>query len=441
MQAWRNFVFIVAALVIALLAAIACFNAAPSECIEAAEEAGFPDKVIEQLRNPGDLNAIERAALNRALSQAGIDDVCGVASDAASSGNVPDVTRQSNSDAGDDSEGDEPEKVDDRDEPTRQTISAQSSARIPEDDEHRRRCRFWALNNLEPVVYAEFSKLDPASMDDLDRILWRTKLNPDGYLGYYDDDSVGGVDVPPLLPSNPGIYCREYWAEPLNRDNAELRNHGFETECRGRLEERIINRYQRLSETLNYQEDNDLAYQTPNQYVRILQWLDMSGGELLNSGSPPYLILQQQSQHLYAYFGDLVPDEDSLAEYHLETDDRMNLEWLGILAAAGITDNSSRISACLYYYPQLFYGYWIPFDPDRMTDSNRELGIELPKYDGETMPLYLPKSVSAERIREGYPLGRTADGYRLCGDYYRDTELVGYYYVEHPAGNYCEKIP
>ncbi len=34
------------------------FNAAPSECIRAAEDAGLPDHVMEQLRNPDGLNAV-----------------------------------------------------------------------------------------------------------------------------------------------------------------------------------------------------------------------------------------------------------------------------------------------------------------------------------------------------------------------------------------------
>ena len=58
---------------------VACTSAAPSACIQAAQDAGLSDGTIEQLRNPGDLNALERAALNRVLTQAGIDDVCQIA--------------------------------------------------------------------------------------------------------------------------------------------------------------------------------------------------------------------------------------------------------------------------------------------------------------------------------------------------------------------------
>ena len=58
------------------LSLAACTSAAPSACIEAAEAAGLPKSVIEQLKKPGDLNAIERIALREALKKAGLDDLC-----------------------------------------------------------------------------------------------------------------------------------------------------------------------------------------------------------------------------------------------------------------------------------------------------------------------------------------------------------------------------
>ena len=55
-------------------------SAVPSECIKAAEAAGLPSSVIEQLKKPGDLNALERVALREALKRAGLDDLCKVGS-------------------------------------------------------------------------------------------------------------------------------------------------------------------------------------------------------------------------------------------------------------------------------------------------------------------------------------------------------------------------
>ena len=425
-----------AAMIISTTVALACFGAAPSECIEAAERAGLPDEVIEQLHNPEGLNAIERAALNRILSQAGIDDVCESALGAAGSGygagsSFP-VSNRSEESSGQSA----PETARDEDVEVQQTIAAQRSARVPEEDESRRRCQFWALNNLQPVVYAEFAKLDPGSMDDLDRILWRSILNPEDQLGHYDDEYADNNMVSPLLPRDPVMHCRDYWSEPLNSSNANLRNHGFESECRTDLERRITSEYNRLAEAASYRDDDDkeLAYQIPNQYVRILDWLEISGDDLLDSGNPPYRILQEQSKHSYAFYQDSIPTEESLEEYRRETGTPVNLGWLGILGAAGMGGSS-----CTYYYPQMFYGFWVPFDPDHMPYTSREDEADLVQYDALTTPLYLHEKVSAERVRAGYPLGQAPDRYYLCKDS-SDAEEVGYYYVDHPAGDYCERI-
>ena len=181
-----------------------------------------------------------------------------------------------------------------------------------EEDERRRRCRFWAMNNLQPVVYQEFSRLEPEKMDDLDRFLWRSILHSNESLGTYDDDDARRRQHShPSGRGCPGIHCRDYWAEPLNARNAGLRNHGFETQCRRRLEERITNRYYNLTDAANYQEDNDLVLDTPNQYVRVLEWLDMDAER--NSSNPKGLLtssLEEQSRYPYAHMGDHIPNQE-----------------------------------------------------------------------------------------------------------------------------------
>ena len=317
------------------------------------------------------------------------------------------------------------------------------NARISPDDEDRRRCKFWALNNLRPLVYTEFIKLNPETMDDLDRILWRPILNPQESLGYYDKD-VGASDYQPgLLPRSPGIYCRDYWAEPLNKENANLRNKGFEPYCRHALESHITQEYQRLASSINHNNNkSELAYQTPNQYIRILEWIDLTGEEILDSDNPPHRMLREMSQHEYSHMTEWTPTEEKLADYKRQNDEALNLEWLGIVSAAGLSDQSSKFTrqVCHYYYPQLFYGYWIPFDQSQIPNINQEEQQKLPQYQEENMPLYLPKSVTAQIIRLGYPLGVTAERYQICYDN-SETEEVGYYYVQHPAGDYCELKP
>ena len=399
-----------AGVMVILATTLACINASPSECIQAAEEAGLPDEVIEQLKNPGDLNPTERFALNRALNKAGIADACGEI-------------------AGDTEQTEDPE---------RPTPTVELSARIPEDDEHRRRCRFWALNNFQPIVYQEFVELDPEKMDDLDRILWRSKLNPKGHLGYYSSSE----KTPSLRDGDPGIDCRDYWAEPLDSENADLRNHGFEAQCRENLEKRITGRYGQLAKAINYEDNSVLAYKTANQYVRILQWLDTSGEDLLEAERPPYTILMEQSRYPYAHIRDDhgIPNKDVLASYQSETDAELDLNWLGILTATGMSDNSlPNMTACHFFYPQVFYGYWVPSEPRNMLENGDEREMDLIKYDPSTTPIFLPKTVDAQRVREGYPLGKTGDWYYRCSTG-SETEEAGYYFVDHPTGAYCERI-
>ena len=73
--------------------------------------------------------------------------------------------------------------------------------------EKRRWCKAWALDNLEPIVYAEFLQLDPLNMDDIDRTIWRDRLR------------------------NDSSCYRLYGSEPLNASNADRRNEQFKLAC------------------------------------------------------------------------------------------------------------------------------------------------------------------------------------------------------------------
>lgn len=79
-----------ATMALGLNAACGFFDAAPNECTQAADEAGLPDEMIEHLRNPEGLNALQRAALQQALRRAGIDDVCASLFDESSKATKPD---------------------------------------------------------------------------------------------------------------------------------------------------------------------------------------------------------------------------------------------------------------------------------------------------------------------------------------------------------------
>ena len=56
----------------------------------------------------------------------------------------------------------------------------------------------------------------------------------------------------------------------------------------------------------------------------------------------PHIILQEQSKYPYVHIADRVPDKDFMADYRGEWDNRVNLDWLGIVSAVGMSDNSER---------------------------------------------------------------------------------------------------
>ncbi len=63
---------------LALLLSLGCSDdAAPGDCIDAARDAGVPDRVVEWMQQPpGDLGAMERIAIREALEKFGLGDAC-----------------------------------------------------------------------------------------------------------------------------------------------------------------------------------------------------------------------------------------------------------------------------------------------------------------------------------------------------------------------------
>ena len=128
-----------------------------------------------------------------------------------------------------------------------------------------------------------------------------------------------------------------------------------------------------------------------------------------------------------------------MADYRREWHSRADLEWLSIVSAAGMSSNSSGPVECHRYYPQVFYGYWVLFDPDAVPDYGDERETDLVEYDPLTMPIFLPEAVDAPRVRAGYPLGIVGEEYYRCSGE-SEAEEAGYYFVDHPTGAYCERI-
>ena len=127
--------------------------------------------------------------------------------------------------------------------------------------EERRWCEARALDHLDPLVYAAFLDLDPLNMDDIERTIWRDRLQGSG-------------------------FCSMYSKEPFSDANAHKRNRQYETACFSALTQAVDVRWEYLVEpAVRYHKT--AAYDIPNQYVRILRWIHLTGEELLEMDAPP----------------------------------------------------------------------------------------------------------------------------------------------------------
>ena len=125
------------------------------------------------------------------------------------------------------------------------------------------------------------------------------------------------------------------------------------------------------------------GYKTPNQYVRVLRWMEIPGQQLPKMNEPAFKLLRNLSDKPWAYSTSI---DDGKPE-----DPDFDIQWKGIVSAtiAG-TDFGYGIKPCALYYPQLFYGCWVPF----------ALPFEVPSND---WPDQLSKEevTEIERLREG----------------------------------------
>ena len=175
-------------------------------------------------------------------------------------------------------------------------------------DEQMRWCRAWALDNLEPIVYAEFLHIDPRNMDDIARTIWRERL---------------------------------YGSELLNDRNADRRNEQFKLECLSSIARRADFQWGRLAEAA-YERDNPTAHEIPNQYVRIMRWMHLSGEELLDMEEPPRELLKLLRDYDYASEGNLyinIPTASAIEKARADHGDDFSIDWWGLHYAA--TSNSS----------------------------------------------------------------------------------------------------
>ena len=235
-------------------------------------------------------------------------------------------------------------------------------------DENAARCLHWALRNMEPIAFARFERLDPYSMSDLERALWGGILIDakfaDGIEDYYQhlDRSA------PSYKANYVEWCQDYWSEALHEGNVDKRNHERSgLLCKLTLETMAVNREEEVVRNFERYADREeeISSVVVNQALRLLNWMDIQGWELLQMEDKPADLVRRnwseggdryrQSQ----YAGDYIP----LAV--LSSEDK---EWWRIEQAWGKND----VTACKNYYPQLFFNRWIPLDDFGLDDKLAE---------------------------------------------------------------------
>ena len=261
--------------------------------------------------------------------------------------------------------------------------------------EDKRWCQAWALENLDPHVYFEFAKLDPANMDDLQRTVWRKQLASSGAntdLPTYRQEAshpmpIGGDDKNEKT-------CRVYWAEPLSKANADKRNRQHETGCLYGLALEADRKWAELAQAAVRGGDT-AAYDIPNQYVRVLRWMHLTGDEILNMTEPPSELLKRLSDKKYAYNSN-IPSTSDITNLKAQHGDDFSADWWNLVGAT-LAQNHRRAEACPIYYPQLFYGYWVPFAEPDSDDDEQEIPAEIAAAIADQMrrllegPLYLPR--------------------------------------------------
>ena len=249
-------------------------------------------------------------------------------------------------------------------------------------DDALERCRFWAHTegNINGPTWVEFTQLNPQRMTDLQRSLWRNLLGENS-------------------------YCWPYFAERLSVANADKRNWQFQAECLTEINN-LKNRF--YENAGSYIREEQGHPQTINQYARVMNFLELTGEELLEAEVKPWelylklrygknynpaqIIIERLAGGDYDYrllrpntsssgttvspyeSGETpIPEEwlhsssgytPTNIDYSEYTSEQVKpgeltleqVEWYGFGYAF------TRIGACKVYYPQIYTGYWIPID-------------------------------------------------------------------------------
>ena len=224
--------------------------------------------------------------------------------------------------------------------------------------EYIERCKHWALRNMKPIEYSRFEELDPYNMSDLERVLWGSVV--------VGDESVSGVDHYYDADSDYGLYrfrddhvewCQDYWSEPLSKGNAGKRNDlSWGLLCQAKLPGGARSLEDDLQFAFENYESEGMSSVVVNQYARILNWMDIDGDTLLQMEPKPRDIVrtvwEREDDGPSRY-----RERNRIGDWPLSTSTADDLEWWGIEDVW-----NGDWEECQSYYPQLFFGRWVPLD-------------------------------------------------------------------------------
>ena len=247
-------------------------------------------------------------------------------------------------------------------------------------DENVARCQHWAMQNFEPIEFARFERLDPKIMTDLDRILWSKMIaSPRARFNLFN------------IRSNETEWCQDYWSEPLTEHNAHKRNEQFRDECRNNMVRRAKSYERTIKNRAEYAKENagiDVPPVIVNQHMRMMNWTDIEGMELLQMQERPFALVKRIYEgREEGHFEEWAIEEGHFRINHFPSTDTPSeiLEWWGIEGAFfSHSDSSGNNHECGLYYPQLFYDRWIPIEAYGMQDeiASHAKGIQEAKESG-----------------------------------------------------------
>ena len=255
--------------------------------------------------------------------------------------------------------------------PTATAVTSEDA--VAQRDENVARCQHWAMQNFEPIEFARFERLDPKTMTDLDRILWGKMIaSPGNHFNVFN------------VRPNETEWCQDYWSEPLTEQNAHKRNEQFRDECRisivsraGEYEESIKNWAESAKENAGI----DVAPVIVNQHIRVMNWMDIDGAELLQMQERPVALVKRIYEGREEGYFDNYHDWERFPTKDTPSE---RLEWWGI-EGAFFYHIDPDTNFCGLYYPQLFYDRWIPIDDYGMQDeiARRAERIQEAKESGD----------------------------------------------------------